>query len=145
MDHDGERHAGRGLQEHGLVLDPVGAEDEICERFVGDDRLAGMAGLRQVDDCGRVFGRGVLVAREDEVQEQAGRRVAPQRPALGRVDQALPVAHEIVGQSARVLEKCVGLDVDDLEVGRLNAADNDANEKAAAAARSAPMIPPART
>jgi hypothetical protein len=82
MYHDVERHAGRGLQEKGLVLYPIGAEDEISERFVGDDRLAGTAGLGQVDDCGRVFGRGVLIAREDEVQEQTGRRVAPQRPAL---------------------------------------------------------------
>jgi len=42
---------------------------------------------------------------------------------VGRVDQALPAAHEIVGQFARVLEKCVSFDVDDLEVGSLNAAD----------------------
>ena len=131
-----------GLQEYGLVLNPVGAEDEICERFAGDDRLAGTAGLRQVDGCGRVFGRGVPVAREDEVQEQAGRRVAPQRPALGRVDQALPVAHEILGQSARVLEKCVSLDVDDLEVGRLNAPDKRERERRRSGAMGA-LPPPA--
>ena len=52
----------------------------------------------------------------------------PQRPALGRVDQALPAAHEIVGQFARVLEKCVSFDVNDLEVGRVNAADKRERE-----------------
>ena len=79
----------RALQEHGLVLDAVGAEDEIGERLVGYDLLAGMPGLGQVDDRRRIFGRSVLVALEGEVEKHAGRRVAAERPAPRRVDQAL--------------------------------------------------------
>jgi len=79
------------------VLDAVGAEDEVGEGLVGDELLAGMADLSQVDDRGRVFGGGVLVAFEGEVQEQPGRRVARRRPTLRGVNQGLVAADEIVG------------------------------------------------
>ena len=55
MDVDGERRAGRVLEEDRLVLDALGAEDETGERLVDDDLLAGVVGLGQVDGRGRVF------------------------------------------------------------------------------------------
>src|SRR5580698_612397 len=118
---NGERHAGRALQEQGFVLDPVSAEDEVGEGSVGGDRLTGTPGLRQIDDRGRVFGRDVLVALEGEIDEKAGRRVAAERAPFGSVDKTLAAGHEVVGQLARVLKKRIGLDVDDLELRRPSA------------------------
>ncbi len=78
-------------------------------------------GLGEVDRRSRVFGREVLVAREDEVEHDAGRGVAVRRAASRRVDERRS-ADEIVGQLAGALEKNVGLDVDDLEFRSLAAA-----------------------
>ena len=139
MDLDGEWHAGRGIQEHRLMLEAVGSEDEIGERSVGDDRLAGTAGLSQVDDRGRIFGRSVLVTLEGEVDEQAGRRIAAQRAPFGGVDKALAAAYKIVGQFARMLQKRISLDVDDLELGSIGA-PTSAKETTAAATESPRMI-----
>ena len=79
------------VQEHGLVLDPVGAEDEIGERFVGDDGLAGMAGLGQVDDCGRVFGRGVLSPAKVKSSSRPVAVSPPSAPPLGASTRLWPL------------------------------------------------------
>src|SRR5208337_5378947 len=95
MDGDGERHAGRALEKDRLVLDAVGAEDEMGEGFVRDDLLAGMAGLSEIDGRRRIFGGGVLVALEGEIDEQARCRVAARSAALRRIDERL-ASDEIV-------------------------------------------------
>ena len=78
---------------------PSRAEDEMGEGLVGDDLLAAVRSLRQVDGGGGVFGREVLVAGESEVDEQAGRQVAARRAAARRVDQPRG-ADQIVRQRA---------------------------------------------
>ena len=121
MNLNGERHASRAFQEDRFVLDPVGAKDEVGERSVGGDRLTGTAGLREIDDRSRVFGRSVLVALEGEVDEEARRRVATERAPFGSVDKALAAAHEIVGEFARVFQKRIGFDIGNLELRRSGA------------------------
>ena len=69
-----------------LVLDAVGAEDEMGESFVRDDLLTGMAGLGEIDGRRRIFGGGVLVALEGEIDEQPRCRVAAWSAALRRID-----------------------------------------------------------
>ena len=143
MNLNGERHAGRAFQEDHFVLNPVGAKDEIGERPVGGDRLTGTTGLRQVDDRGRIFRRGVLVALEGEVDEEAGRRVAAERAPFGSVDEALAAAHEIVGELARVFQKRIGFDVDDLELRRpAPPASTNETTDATAPTRSPPIFLP---
>ena len=128
MDLDGERHACGAFEKHRFVLDAIGAEDEVGERLVRDDALAGVVGLGQVDGGGRVFRRRVLVALEGEVEKQCGRGVAAKSSAARRVDDRL-AADEIVGQLARVLEVRVGLHVDDLEFRRLCAREQPERHK----------------
>ena len=86
------------------MLDAIGAEDEMGEGFVGDDLLAGMAGLSQVDGRGRVFGGGVLVALEGEVRNRPVAVSPPGAPPFGASTRRV-AADEIVRQFARVLEK----------------------------------------
>src|SRR5271166_181614 len=114
MDDDKERHAGRALEKDRLVLDAIGDEDEMGEGFVRDDLLAGMTRLGKIDGRRRIFGGGVLVALEGEIDEQARCRVAAGGAALRRIDERL-ASDEIVRQLSCMLEKGVGLDVDDLE------------------------------
>src|SRR5580693_4257129 len=76
VDVDGERHAGRGLEKDRLVLDAVWPEDEMGEGLVRHHRLAAMRGLGHIDGCCRVFGRGVLVALEGEIDQEGRRSVA---------------------------------------------------------------------
>src|SRR5271157_1182854 len=78
-DVDGERRAGRVLEEDRLVLDALGAEHEAGERLVNDDLRSGDARLGEVDRRSCVSGREVLLAREDEVEHDAGRGVAGRR------------------------------------------------------------------
>ena len=66
-----------------LVLDAVGTEDEMGEGLVRDDLLAGMAGLGEIDGRRRIFGGGVLVALEGEIDEQARCRSPPGAPPFG--------------------------------------------------------------
>src|SRR5271166_4581974 len=96
--------AGRVLEEDRLVLDALGAEHEAGERLVNDDLLAGDARLGEVDRRSCVSGREVLLAREDEVEHDAGRGVAVRRAASRRVDERRS-ADEIVGQLAGAPEK----------------------------------------
>ena len=63
------------------MLNAVGAEDEMSEGLVGDDLLPGVTGLGQVDGSGRVFGRGVLVPREGEIEQDRRRRVVTRTAA----------------------------------------------------------------
>src|ERR1700674_567705 len=70
---DDERHAGRRFEIDRLVLDAIAAEDEMSEGFVRDHLLPGAAGLGEVHGRGRIFGRGVLIAFEGEVEKEAGR------------------------------------------------------------------------
>src|SRR5580700_7624908 len=121
MNLNGERHASRAFQEDRFVLDPVGAKDEVGERSVGGDRLTGTAGLREIDDRSRVFGRSVLVALEGEVDEKARRRVAAERAPFGSVDKALDATHEIVGEFPCVFQDRIGFDIGNLELRRSSA------------------------
>src|SRR5271165_2991359 len=86
-DVDGERRAGRTLEEDCFVLDALGAEHEAGERLVDHNLLAGDGRLGEVDRRSCVSGREVLVAREDEVEHDAGRGVAARRAASRRVDE----------------------------------------------------------
>lgn len=126
------------------MLDSVRAEDEVGEGLVGDELPAGAAGLNEVDDRGRIFGRGVLVALKREVQEQPGRRVAFEGPALGSVDQGLAAAHEILGQLVRALQKRIGFDVGDVALRGLTAADKRESRGRCGGAKGAqePVLPP---
>ena len=83
MDLNDERHAGRPLQEDRFVLNPVGAKDKVGERSVGGDRLTGAAGLRQIDDRGRVFGRGVLSPSKVKSIRRPVAVSPPRAPPLG--------------------------------------------------------------
>src|ERR1700691_4281942 len=94
MNLNGERHASRAFEEECFVLSPIGAKDKVGERSVGCD-WTGAAGLSQVDDRGRVFRRSVLVALEGEVDQDARRRVAAERPPFGSVDKALADTYEV--------------------------------------------------
>ena len=123
------------------MLNSVGAEDEVGERSVCGDRLSGMASLREINDRGRIFRRSVLVAFEGEVDEKAGGRVAAQRAPSGSVNEALAAAHEIVGQFARVFQKRIGFDVDDLELRRPGASSQrERDNRRCGATRANPPI-----
>ena len=84
MDLDGERHAGCTLEKDRLVLEPLGAEDEVGERLVRDHAVAAEVSLSEIDGCGCIFRRSVLLALEGEVDEQRGRCVASRRSAARR-------------------------------------------------------------
>jgi hypothetical protein len=113
------------------VLQTVRAEDEIGKSFVDENQLASAASLGQVDRCGRVFWQGTFVAGEGEIEKQDGRRVAAWRPALGRVNEAR-AAEKIVGKLPRMLEKHVGLDLDDPDLRGVRAASKHGTDSSRA-------------